>query len=351
MQFGSIVAAEPLSGDASTRRFVRLRLAGGGSTVAMVLDGPIDPTAHPQIVVGAYLESLGSPIPHLLDSVPEAGLLFYEDVGDLLLQDLAGSMGLASGAWGHWDGGAHTPPVDRGGDVAEGARERLERHYEDAAAIILHLQDEGTRRLPPSHPSATSALDADRFLFELRFFREHYIEGLRDLRFGPRESRVLDEFLDSLAREAAEPPWVLCHRDFHSRNLLVQGRRLRLVDFQDARLGPAAYDLASLLRDSYVRLPGELRARLLSSFVGQSAVLSGDEARFRERFDIVALQRNLKAIGTFAYQSRERGKHGYLTYIGPTWESAFDALERLPRWSDAEEILKAAAAGEGPGED
>ena len=116
-------------------------------------------------------------------------------------------------------------------------------------------------------------------------------------------------------------------------------------------LGPVAYDLASLLRDSYVRLPGELRERLFSAFAGQSPSLAGDGAGFRERFDIVALQRNLKAIGTFAYQSRERGKHGYLTYIEPTWESAFDALERLPRWSDAAAILKAAAAAEEPDAD
>ncbi len=82
---------------------------------------------------------------------------------------------------------------------------------------------------------------------------------------------------------------------------------------------------------------------------GRAPASWGDEAGFRERFDIVALQRNLKAIGTFAYQSRERGKHGYLTYIEPTWESAFEALERLPRWSDASAILRAAAAAEASG--
>src|SRR6185295_11569519 len=102
-------------------------------------------------------------------------------------------------------------------------------------------------------------------------FREHYVEGFRDLGLGPRESSTLDAFLAALAREAAAPPRVLCHRDFHSRNLLVQGDRLRLVDFQDARLGPVAYDLASLLRDSYVDVPADLQEALFAAFLVENA--------------------------------------------------------------------------------
>ena len=139
---------------------------------------------------------------------------------------------------------------------------------------------EGTRTLPPGHPSSATALDADRFLFELHFFREHYIEGLRGLRFGPRETMELDRFFRSLAEEAAAPPKVLCHRDFHSRNLMVQTGRLRLVDFQDARLGPVPYDLASLLRDSYIVLPEKTREGLFEAFLEGNRDLVPDPARF-----------------------------------------------------------------------
>src|SRR5262249_13805391 len=157
---------------------------------------------------------------------------------------------------------------------------------------------------------------------ELRFFREHYIEDFRDLTLGPRESAVLDGFLLALAREAAAPPRVLCHRDYHSRNLLVQEDRLRLVDFQDARLGPVAYDLASLLRDSYVDLPRDLTEALFAAFLVENNARIPSADQFREQYEVVALQRNLKAIGTFGYQAAVRGKTHYLPYIAPTWRHA-----------------------------
>ena len=314
---GPVAGAVTLSGDASTRRFLRLQLASRGTIVAMVLDGAVDPASHPQFLVGAYLESRGLPVPHLQASIPGAGLLFYEDLGDTLLQDV----------------------------VREVRLDEVERLYREAVAIIVTLQGEATERLPRGHPAASSALDEERFAFELRFFREHYVEGLRGLRFGPREAAILDAFMGSLAREAAAPPWALCHRDFHSRNLLVQDARLRLVDFQDARLGPIAYDLASLLRDSYVSLPPDLQSRLFDAFVAASPRQVPDRAAFRERFEIVSLQRHLKVIGTFAYQSRTRGKTHYLPYIPPTWERVLSTMNRLPRWRDALPILEAAATG------
>ena len=212
-----------------------------------------------------------------------------------------------------------------------------------AVAMLPVLQEEGTRRLPAGHPAGASALDQERFLFELKFFREHYIEGLRGLRLGGNESRALDLFLASLATAAAAPPRVLCHRDFHSRNLLVQNGRLRLVDFQDARLGPPAYDLVSLLRDSYAVLPERFRERLFLAFVEMRRDSLPDTARFRRDFDVVALQRNLKAIGTFAYQAVVRKKDHYLPYIPPTWDYVFETLQKLPEWASVAPLLTAAA--------
>lgn len=322
---GPVGRIDVLAGDASTRRFFRLHPASGESLVAMVFEEPIDPATHPQVLVGRYLESIGFPVPRLVAATPEAGILLYEDLGDLLLQVA----------------GADRPVM------------RMGRLYLEAVNLIVRLQQEGTTNLPPDNPAARSALDKDRFLIELDVFRRHYIEGLRGMRLDPEESGVLQDFFTSLAEAASAPPWVLCHRDFHSRNLLVFEGRLRVIDFQDARLGHPAYDLVSLLRDSYVVLDPRLREQLIEDFVETSLRLSegfggggiGPRglAAFRRDFDIAALQRNLKAIGTFAHQSAVRGKNDYLPYIPPTWDYIFETLSRLPQWEEAGVILERAS--------
>ena len=97
---------------------------------------------------------------------------------------------------------------------------------------------------------------------------------------------------------------------------------LYIIDFQDARMGPDTYDLVSLLRDSYVDLPAsqvdELIAYFLALTRGTQAAATDDDAEFRRRFDLMALQRNLKALGTFGYQTTARGNTVYIQYIPRT---------------------------------
>src|SRR6185295_6505679 len=104
---------------------------------------------------------------------------------------------------------------------------------------------------------------------------------------------------------AAEPR-VLCHRDYHSRNLMVRGRELYIIDFQDARQGPDTYDLVSLLRDSYVDLADGVVNDLIAYFLAITQRPPGPAGEFRRRFDLMALQRNLKALGTFGFQTMSR---------------------------------------------
>jgi len=129
---------------------------------------------------------------------------------------------------------------------------------------------------------------------------------------------------------------VLCHRDYHSRNLMLFADRLYWIDFQDARMGPASYDLASLLRDAYVDVPEELQEELQERFRQKAAP---GEARdvFRRRFDLMCVQRNLKALGTFGYMATVRQNPVYLPYIPRTLAHArrnlslYPELERLRR--------------------
>ena len=121
--------------------------------------------------------------------------------------------------------------------------------------------------------------------------------GLRGMEPAPSLRPRLHALADAAAASSAP---VLCHRDYHSRNLMVRGDgSLAMVDFQDARWGPDTYDLASLLRDAYVEIDEGLVERMVARF--------GDAQDLRARFDLVAAERMIKALGTFGYQASVRG--------------------------------------------
>ena len=120
---------------------------------------------------------------------------------------------------------------------------------------------------------------------------------------------------------------MLCHRDYHSRNLMLHDEQLYIIDFQDARMGPDTYDLVSLLRDSYVDLPEQTVSELIAYFLALKGD-DGQEAAFRDRFDVMALQRNLKALGTFGYQTTARRNPVYIQYIPRTLRYVRDNLGR-----------------------
>ena len=140
---------------------------------------------------------------------------------------------------------------------------------------------------------------------------------------------MLGEAFHQLCEEIASWPRVVCHRDYHSRNLMLHQEQLYWIDFQDARMGPATYDLASLLRDSYVDLPEEFQEELEERLRQQAAP---DEPRevFRRRFDLMCVQRNLKALGTFGFMATVRQNPVYLQYIPRTLEHVRRNLTRTP---------------------
>jgi aminoglycoside/choline kinase family phosphotransferase len=98
------------------------------------------------------------------------------------------------------------------------------------------------------------AFDRDKLMWELNFFVKHFVEAYRGINIPPAARGALDQEWVAITDELASEPRVLCHRDYHSRNLMVHAGGLYIIDFQDARLGPDTYDLASLLRDSYIDL-------------------------------------------------------------------------------------------------
>ena len=310
---------EELAGDASTRRYFRVRLGPGppgSSLVVMEYPDDVPPGGElPFVHVHRYLKKAEIPVPEILHHSPGERLLFLEDAGDALLER-----------------------VVRDAESTDGFLPLYERSIE----ILVRIQWEGTRALDGKAIPARLAFDVRKFAEEIDFFFEHAVREYGRIPLsGPEERAIEDLFLPVLDTLSALPR-VLAHRDYHSRNILVipgAGRgapsSLRILDFQDARMGTLFYDLASLLRDSYVALPEPSVDHLLYAYrhaaPGELRRMGGDAGTFSFHLDLAALQRNVKAIGTFGNQAANRGKRFYLQFVPPTVAHIEANIARNPR--------------------
>ncbi len=304
-------AVIPLTGDASTRRYFRVIPTDGPSVVLALHDGPIDVATLPFIDVAQLLERMQLPTPAVLGHSDALGILALQDLGDVTLQAHLGA-----------------------GTLTEHAS-----LYRQAVAFIDILQRRGLEFESPRHGPYKITFDAEKLTWELDYFVRHFIEGYRGAVLSTAERTALATEWAAISEELAGEPRVLCHRDYHSRNLMVHEGRLFIIDFQDARLGPDTYDLVSLLRDSYV----DISDRELDELVAYFAALRGiaDATEFRRRFDLMAVQRNLKALGTFGYQTITRQNPVYIQYIPRTLRYARNNLETHARFGRLRELLAA----------
>jgi aminoglycoside/choline kinase family phosphotransferase len=293
---GPACRVEPIAGDASSRRFYRAR-SGRKTAVLAVNPEPLDPST-PLYSNHRILVTAGAPVPRLLGHDDARGLVLMEDFGDVTLQRYL-----------------TMPGGSRSGPAAAMARERR-LLYREACDLIVLFKERGVGAIRPGDFAARNALDRERFRFELDHFHRHYIGGCLGRKPGPADEAALVAFYDALALECDRMPRVYCHRDFMSRNLMVlparRGRRLGLIDYQDARMGPYTYDAASLLRDSSL----ELDEGLVSDLVVYLAERLGEgPEEFRRDFDAMALERNIKELGTFGYMATVRNRRDYLEYV------------------------------------
>lgn len=323
-----LVRCVPLAGDASNRRYYRLHLsmAPVSSVVLMKLADPEGFKASEEAVSGAGGDVTELPFTNILKHLQKNGvqvpvLYFYDESCGLLYLEDFGDVTLAQG----WQ--ESTPAI--GEDLYCKAVDQL---------VQLHLQ--------ASHPSSvpcvalTRSFDVPLYLWEFDHFLEYGIVARERPMCVDDQVLVREEF-QKIAKWLASQPQVFTHRDYHSRNLMVDGERLGVIDFQDALMGPVTYDLASLLRDSYIALDEGIIDRLIAryvegmrqnlSFSQQSAMLFHDHEAFRRLFDFTSIQRNLKAAGRFVYIDRVKGNSSFLASIPQTLKNVRANLEKYPQ--------------------
>ena len=298
----------PLSGDASTRRYYRVAVDGELSVLSLNPE-PFDADQFPFVVIRNLMAGWGLPVPEIRDMEGSLGILLLEDLGDLTLQEALKGAGPA----------------------------KKKELYRQALDQLVVLQREAARA-PQRAVCFQVAFDFEKLSWELHFFWKHFLEGYRKCDLSVEDRASIADGFHRLAAEIASWPRVMTHRDFHSRNLMSHQDRLWWIDFQDARMGPVTYDLASLLRDSYVDLDEEFVAEMAEEF-RQRAVPAEARDTFQRRLELMSVQRNLKALGTFGYQGAVKGSRVYLPYIPRTLANARRNLARHPELSGLRRAL------------
>ncbi|MCA1818291.1 MAG: phosphotransferase [Acidobacteria bacterium] len=307
--FGDPKEIVPLTPDASTREYFRVPHLGK-TAVAAVYPEPFDPEVHPFIDVTRLFEAAKLPVPAILDVDAGAGIILQEDLGDRQLRR-----------------------------VFETATEdEREAYVERAIQIVADIQAATPLAYERNSIASRLAFDEAKLSWELDFFCEHYFRSYRREQLSHGDEAQLRAELNDIASELAGRPRVLCHRDFHSSNLIVDDEdRLRIIDHQDARMGPASYDLVSLLLDRQTGVPelAEIRQRRLY-FLEERKARGLEEIapeEFASEFRLMTVQRCLKACGTFSYQTGVCGRaEVYEQFIEPMIRIAIQAADWLNRF-------------------
>lgn len=306
---------EPIKGGASTRNYYRVYLPGlpVHSSAVIQLNNKrfrLDESDYYQ--VGEILRKLNLPVPAIYEDFSRDGALLLQDIGDSNLCDLASEI--------------------RDDTIA------LEALYRQAIDHMVVFQ---TRAIHYSQGvnAFQRAFDEKKLLWELDFMMKHFAASFS--RYEPRGAglKTLKSFFDDLVNRIAALPRVFCHRDYHSRNLMLWNEQVYIVDFQDARMGPHVYDLVSLLGDSYVDLGDLLRRKLLEYYLECHPDFSADDLHIlNDQFNLVALQRHLKHLGTFGYQV-SIGKQDCRDYMPLTFHYLEKNFLNFPEYEEAMKIL------------
>jgi aminoglycoside/choline kinase family phosphotransferase len=321
-----IHSIEKMPGDASTRRYYRIKAFDSNqeikSLVAMAME-PFDEKGAdiPFLAIQRHLTRCGVDVPQVLDFEPSQGFILLEDLGDTtLLRSLQ--------------------------DVSNPEQERA--YFEKAidAIVSLHVSTGPVHAQASEHASIEGfrlRFDVEKLMWEVNFTLEHFYQKHLQRSIHEKDQKIISEGFQKICSELAAEPTVFTHRDYHSRNVMVtDSGRFVMIDFQDARMGPCQYDLASLLRDSYYQLD-EAQIQKLTRYYLEQMKRRGaeirDVARFDRLFDLMAVQRNFKAIGSFASFLNRRGNPGYLKFIGNTFENIRRNLSKYPEFSQLREVL------------
>ena len=306
---------ESLTADASIREYFRVSW-NGRSAIACVYPEGFDPADQPYLDVTRLFTAAGLPVAEVLDFDGNFGVIVQEDLGNRILRDV----------------------------MLESEKMAEDRLRDEAISLIARIQAATDRAFEMGSIASRLKFDREKLEWELNFFKTHYFETYLKRPLSADDDARLSAEFGELAQELESFASVLCHRDFHAANLMIdQSGRMRIIDHQDARIGSPAYDLVSLLLDRITYLPSrEWHAEKRKYFLDVRRKLGLpklDEEEFAYEFRLQTIQRCLKAAGTFSFQSVNRGKTYFIPFIKPMFGISRRGAESLGRFPAIREIL------------
>ncbi len=297
-----------LAGDASQRQYFRYQSQSGEAVILTAYPEPFDPDTFTYQQVYHLLREIGLPVPEIIALDGDLGIVLQEDLGDESLQD----------------------------SLLTAAEQERGELLHQAIDHIVTIQQEGTKALKPGYEASVLAFDEEKLNSELLFFHRHFLRGYRGLEVT-KEETLLEEFT-RLSSELAGLPRLLCHRDYHVRNLMLKDGKIYIIDFQDARMGPPSYDVVSLLKDS-IELDHEEVDEYRDYYLSRAS-LSWKVENFLRQFHLMCIQRLLKALGTYGFQITERGNALYQQYVSGSLQRALLSLQAVPEFPYIQRIVE-----------
>lgn len=280
---------EFLAGDGSDRTYHRLLTSSGNSHG--VLMKVTDKDNHKIIqgnydwcLINAILKKNGLLVPTVIGKIPEINAMVIEDFGDRMLEKI----------------------------FQDQSEKTITKYYKQACNTIVDMLY--IKPISQTEIWTSRSFDATKFKFELNFFIEHFLQNNSNLTLKSQEKEQLQSDIDCLSEFLAQFSTYFTHRDFHSRNIIIYDGRIGIIDFQDARLGPPSYDVSSLLFDPYVTWDYDNRIGVYDYFISKIPC-----EKIKKEIEVsikpMALQRIIKAIGSFGYLTKNRKRGNYLKYV------------------------------------
>lgn len=301
-----------LAGDASARKYYRI-IHDQNTYVLMVWE-PFQAEKYPFLNVLNHFQKNQIQVPTVIAVSEILGVILLEDLGDLTLERKFWENSNQESSW---------------------------PFYQMALDQIIKIHEEATLSPLPTIAKEIE-FDVAKYTWELNYAKENLIEGVLKHSLSEKTASELKNIFHDISEKLYSEPKVICHRDYHSRNLMIKLNKMYLIDFQDARLGPSQYDLVSLVKDSYVDISDTYADKLIQYYLEQRNFIENykqSKDQFYYIYELQSVQRCFKACGSFASFMNQRQDKRYLKYLTGTVKKVFRSLGHFPEYKLLSDLL------------